>query len=214
MRFIPPAVAVRRAGRVATHAEYLIWIRAKNRSTGAVEAMGLWTGADMRQIMGRDYYGAGNVLRIEPIQSRVGIEVRSYEAGLSVVSPEVETLIRGYDVRLAPCEVHQAEFDDDGNLLAEPQRIFRGWIDGVDFPTAAVGDQSEWVVRLVSDAASLTIHGGDTKSDTVQQRRQGDRFRRYGSVADAEVAWGELRSGASMPRLKGSDMRPVIFGGK
>ena len=195
MRSLDPAVAARRAARVSTHVEVLVWVSAKNRSTGAVETLGLWTGADHETFtiggQSRVYYGAGNVLDVPDIEAGVGLEVRTYQIGLSAISPEVEVLLRGYDPRQAPVEIHRAEYDDAGTLLAAPERIFKGWVDGTPIITPAVGGVAAASLSIVSNARMLTRYAGVTKSDEVQQQRSGDRFRRYGSIAaEAEVVWG------------------------
>ena len=196
MRSIDPAVATHRAARVHTHVEILVWVSARNRSTGAVETLGLWTGADHQAftIGGevRTYYGAGALLEIPDIEAGVGLEVRSYQVGLSAISPEVEMLLRGYDPRQAPVEMHRAEYDMNENLLAAPERIFKGWIDGTPIITPATGGNSTAALTIVSNARMLTRFAGVTKSDEVQRKRSGDRFRRYGSIADATEgpSWG------------------------
>lgn len=209
MRDLAPAVAARRAARTSTHAEVLVWVSAKNRTTGAMETMGLWTGDDhsVFTIRGQDrtYYGAGNVLQVPAIQAVIGLEVRTLQVSLAAVSPEVELLVRGYDPRFAPCEIHRAEYDDDGNLLAAPERVFKGWVNGAPISTPAVGGSGGIALDLVSNARMLTRYGAATKSDQQQRRREGDRFRRYATLPSAStVYWGEEHmrpgSGAAVVR--------------
>lgn len=199
MKTVDPAIAAHRAARVSTHAEILVWIEALNRSTGVTETMGLWTGPDHQQFIvegvARDYYGAGNLLVVPVFQSQVGLEARSYDIGLTAVSEDVELLVRGYETRFAPIEVHRVEFDDDHNPLAAPERIFRGWVNGAPIPTPAIGGEAGMSLRVISHSHILTKYGNATKSDEYQQRRQGDRFRRYGSIRQAAVYWGRKRKG-------------------
>lgn len=203
MRTLPAAVVARRAARVSTHAEILVWVSAKNRSTGAVETLGLWTGADHQDFtiggVVRPYYGAGNVLQVPDIEASIGIEVRTYQIGLSAISPEVEMLIRGYDPKFAPVEIHRAEFDDAGNLLGEPERIFKGTVDGTPIITPAIGGEAVATLDVVSNARMLTRHPGVTKSDQVQRARAGDRFRRWGSIAaEVPIVWGGKKAKANV----------------
>lgn len=199
MRALPPAIAARRAARVSTNVENLVWVTARNRTTGAPEALGLWTGVDHQNFtiagQARAYFGAGAVLQVPDIQATVGLEVRRYSIGLSAVSPEVEMLIRGYDPKFAPVEIHRAEFDDNGNLLAEPERIFKGMVDGTPIITPAIGGEATATLDVVSNAVMLTRWAGVTKSDQVQRKRQDDRFRKYGSIAaKVPVVWGGEKS--------------------
>lgn len=196
MRILPPAVAAARAARVSTHAEILIWIEARNRETGLTEVMGLWTGDDHHDfIIGgetRTYYGAGNILQVPEISAGLGLDVRTVQVGLAAVSPEVEMAIRGYDVRLAPVQLHRAEFDVNGNQLGPPERLFKGWVNGAPIVTPAEGGAGSATLELVSNARILTRHGGATKSDQVQRRRGGCRFRRWATLTQsATVYWGE-----------------------
>lgn len=198
MKFVPPAVQAARAARSGTHAELLVWVKARIRATGVVQAMGLWTGADHQVFtiggQAREYYGAGAVLQVPPIQATVGIEVKRYTLSLSAVSPEVELLIRGYDPRLCPIEVHRAEFDAGGNLLGAPERVLKGTVSGSPIITPAIGGSATASLEVESSARSLTRYGTVTKSDQVQRQRGGDRFRRFSSITKAATTyWGEHR---------------------
>lgn len=199
MRSTDPAVAAHRAGRVATHAEILVWITARHRSTGNPESIGFWTGVDHEvfRIGGQDrsYIGAGAMLDAPDIEAAPGLEVRRHTITLSALDPGVEQAVRGYDPRHAPVELHRAEYDGTGALLAAPERIFKGWIDGTPIMTPPIGGTATVALEIVSNSRMLTQYGGGTKSDAVQQQREGDRFRRYGSIAgEAQVFWGSERS--------------------
>ncbi len=66
-------------------------------------------------------------------------------------------LLRGYDARLAPAEVHRALLSlETGQLIAEPIRVFRGWVDEVKILTGEVGGTGEATVTLTSAARGLT----------------------------------------------------------
>ncbi|MTH62113.1 hypothetical protein [Paracoccus litorisediminis] len=198
MRSLAAAVVSRRAARVATHAESLVWISAKNRTTGAVESIGFWTGADHRVFsiggQSRTYYGAGSLLEIPTIEASIGLEVRNITLGLSAISPEVEIALRGYECRFAPVQIHRAEYDDNGNLLAEPERIFKGWANSAPIVTPPIDGASRASLEVVSNARALTRYGALTKSDQFQRLRSGDRFRRYSTLTQsADIYWGQDR---------------------
>ena len=207
MRYVPPAVAAARAARVSTHVEVLVWILARNRSTGEVESMGLWSGDDVVDFTigaeTRTYYGAGALLEVPDIQASTGLEVRTISLTLAAMSPEVETLIRGYDVRFGAVQIHRAEFGPTGALLGEPERIFKGFVNGAPITTPEIGGTGSAALQCVSHSRVLTRHGSVTKSDQVQQSRGGDRFRRYGTLtAAAAIYWGEKKG-------RGSDAAPA-----
>lgn len=126
------ATAAYFATQTRIRARVLVWMQALDRETGQVETMGLWNGADHRvfTIRGeeRTYYGAGGLIAVDPITSRTGLNVRMQRLVFSPLAPEVEQLIRGYDARFAPVEIHRALFDPDSHALVdEPHRRFKGW---------------------------------------------------------------------------------------
>lgn len=180
-------------------ARSLVWVEAKNRTSGATETMGLWTGDDHQEfVIGgqtRLYFGAGNLLQLEPITMQTGLVVRMHKVTLSPLSPEVALLLRGYEPRLAPVEIHRALFwPESRDLIAAPHRVFRGWIDEVTIPTPEIGGAAQAEVTLASAARALTIPLALKKSDETQRLRGDDRFRRYADVSGAvDVWWGEAR---------------------
>lgn len=187
--------------RAGTIARTLIWISARNRSTNAVETMGLWTGADHETITigaaSRLYYGAGNVVDLPQLTFQAGLAVRIHRLGLSPLSPEVMQLIRGYDVKSAPVEIHRALYSTDTRLLIEePHRVLAGFIDEVDLGTPAAGGTSSCVLGIATSARVLTQDLPLKKSDETQRLRSGDRIRRWGDVTGSvDVWWGAARQG-------------------
>lgn len=193
---IDTAAAFAATGLVA---RTLFWVRARDRATNAEEALGLWTGDDHQEFtiggVERTYYGAGGVVAIDPIVMTSGLTVRSQRAEFSPLAPEVMEMVRTYEPRFAPVEIHRALFDPDTmNLVDEPHRVFRGWIDGIRVDTPAVGGSGRIELSLVSTARALTRTLAAKKSDETQRRRSNDRFRRYADVSGSvDVWWGETR---------------------
>ena len=179
-------------------ARTLFWVQARNRGTGLVETMGLWSGEENRAFtiggVVRDYYGAGALLGLDGIVMQTGIGVRLQRISLAAVSAEVAQLLRGYDASLAPCEIHRALYDPlTGSLIAEPLRIWKGFVDQAPIPTAEIGGESVVDMSLASAARALTRTLTLTKSDAVQRLRGGDRMRQYQDVSGkVPVAWGEV----------------------
>lgn len=183
-----------RAGMVA---RALVWVRARNRATGALEAIGFWTGEDHRDfVIGgetRTYFGAGALLALPEFTVAAGLEVRMHEISLSALAPEVAQLLRGYEARFAPVEVHVATFAPESfALVAEPVRIFKGYIDAARIVTPKLGEAGSASITVASASRALTRGLALKKSDATQSLRQGDRFRRYTDVSGSvEVWWGE-----------------------
>lgn len=200
-------------------ARALVWIRAKDRSTGTEETIGLWTGEDVASFtingQARTYYGAGALLAIEPIVSQSGLVVQMSRMTLSPLAPEVAQAIRGYEPRLAPVEIHRALFDPlTMGLVAEPHRVFSGWIDEVVLTTPEASGEATVEVTMASAARGLTRTLPLKKSDETQKRRSGDRFRRYADVSAAvDVFWGEARARAATAPTAPSPGIPRSGGG-
>lgn len=181
-------------------AKALLWFSARNRSTNAVETLGLWTGDDDQifNIGGelRTYFGAGQIVGVDPIAMSVGLVVRSQRIRLVSFSSAAQQLLLGYDLGLAPAQIHRAMFyPDTGGLVAEPRRVWKGFVDKAPLPTAEIDGEAPAEVVLVSAARALTRGLTLTLSDKVQKLRGGDRFLKYSTVS------GVVRSpwGASMP---------------
>ena len=189
--------------RGAVSHDILIWIKARDRSTGLPETMGLWTGSENLSftIDGevRTYQGAGQLLNIPPIKSRIGLTVQMQTVGLAAVSPEVETAIRLYDSRLAPVEIHVARFDPETNALLGVDRVYKGSIDKAPITTPAKNGNNGGVsLSLASGARALTRRLTTKRSDESQRRRSDDRFFRFADVAGkVERFWGTQRVSAS-----------------
>ena len=184
--------------RTGFNAKSMLWVSARNRSTNAIETVGLWTGGQTQDfVIGgvtRTYFAAGGMLAIDQITMQVGLQVRMQRVTLSPLASEVTQMMRQFDAGLAPAEIHRAMFDTlTGGLIAEPRRVWKGQIDVAPIHTAEIGGQSTVEVTLTSASRALTKGLTLTKSDAVQRLRGGDRGRRYtdltGKVRDV---WGEV----------------------
>ena len=203
MRILDPTSAAYLAARSGVASRHMVHVLARNRATGAREALGLWQGDDHLSLTlggeARTYYGAGALVGVEPIRSGIGLEVRMLQLVLAPMTPEVAQLLRGYDARLAPVELHRALLSlETGQLIADPIRVFRGWIDEVRIRTGEVGGTGEATVTLASAARGLTRALTLTRSEAEMRRRSaGDAFRQYTDIAgEVGVWWGETRERA------------------
>jgi hypothetical protein len=184
-------------------ARILIWVQARNRTTGLPEFLGLWTGSDDRSFTiggsPRTYVGAGGLMGVPPLVSQAGINVRMQRLTLSPLNDTVATLIRTFDSRFAPIEIHRALFDPvTSQLISEPHRVFKGLIDEVELTIEADSGATRCEVTVASSARYLTRTLTLKRSDESQKRRLGDRFMRYADVSgEVDVYWGERRAGAA-----------------
>lgn len=196
MRAYSPTTAAAFASRAPKKPHALVWIKARDMATLAVETIGLWSGADVRAFViagqSRTYYGAGSLLSIDPIRMSVGLQVRQQRMLISGLTPEAQQAIRGYDPRHAPIEIHRALFDpDSGNLLDEPHRVFAGFIDKISVPTPQKGGSKSVEVTMSSAARSLTASVSRKRSDaSMRARAPNDAFRQYATQAEnVETKW-------------------------
>jgi len=160
MRLLDPSSTEYLSAHTGVASRHMIHVVARNRATGAQEALGLWQGDDHLTIaiggVNRIYYGAGTLIGVEPIRAGIGLEVRMLQLALSPLTPEVALMLRGYDARLAPAEIHRGLLSlQTGQLIAEPIRVFRGWVDEVKIRTGAVAGLTVSVIRPACKARLL-----------------------------------------------------------
>lgn len=188
-----------RAGLVAHR---LVWITAKNTATQMLETIGIWSGEDDVSLtvegVSRTYSGAGALLGVEQVIAGTGLDVRTLQVQLAAVAPEVEDLVKGYDTRFAPVEIHRAIFRaDTRQLVGAPHRSFRGMINSIEFPKAEPGGPSACVVSVASETRALTRTLASKKSDETFKAGGGDSFRQYTDVSGSvPIFWGELKAAA------------------
>jgi len=203
MRSLAPEITAHLAARGGLLTHILIWFRARKSSTGAEEALGLWTGADAQVIavggQARTYYGAGALIGMEPLTARAGLEVRQHVISVSPLAPELVALLREYDPRLAPVEIHEWYCNPTTELaVADPVRIFKGTVMSAPITTPPEGGEATCDITLASAAWALTRGLSVKRSDAaLRARAAGDAFRRDTDISGAvECVWGEKRAAA------------------
>lgn len=199
MRSFDTSTLAALSNREGVIARQLVWIKVKNRSTGLVEPQGLWNGEDTQDFVinseVRTYYGLGSHLRVPDIIAEVGIQVRKHVIELSGVAEEAAMVLREFDARVAPVEIHRVMFDlETRTVVSDPTQSFKGFMNKAPIPTAAEGAESTVKVEVASSARLLTRTLAQKKSDESQRLRSDDRFRQYGDVSgDVTTHWGEYK---------------------
>ena len=205
MQTLDPVELAEHERRLGTISRTLFWVTAKNRSTGLPESLGLWDGDDVAQftigVAVRTYYGP-SIMEVPTITGGVGLDVRQISVRVPHLSPEVQNMLRAYDPRLAPVEMHRAIYSLDTNALIGLRRIFKGWITKAPITTGAEGQEGRAEISLVSASRSLTRKLALFRANADQRARlANDRGREYGSTSGLkEVWWGEGKV-VSQPRL-------------
>lgn len=179
-----------------------IWIGARDYSTGAVESRGLWTGVEHRMFevngAARAYYGVQHALMIPSITYVRGATVQTQQVHLGPLRPEVQSFIKGLDLRLAPAEIHSFVRDPSTGVWTI-ERIFIGETDGAVEEESEVDENGETFLTFSMTLVSSARRGTKTlplkKSDSSQRLTDpADGGRRYSDIAaEVKVVWmGEV----------------------
>lgn len=190
-------------------ARWLIWFKARNRTTGLVEQAGISTlDYDMTlNVNGqsRTYAGAGPVLGMPEMTYESGTVIQNQRLSLSILDPNVINLIRAYDSSFAPVEFHIVFFNHLNGEVIGTALAYSGTVDTIHIKEGA---QASCDVVI----ASLNRNGTRTlslkKSDAAQKLRDpNDNGRKYASIAGTvEVAWGSEGDG----NHRRNTLRPFI----
>lgn len=198
MRTFTPAMNPYLAAPGSFRAEVLLWLEAKNRTSGLTETIGFWTGAYHCEFtingVTRLYYGAGNILNPPSVTFNAGFQVETVDVEMSSLTPEVIQAVRLYDPRQRLAEMHRAFFDvSTENLIEEPHRVLKGRVNKAPIVTPAINETASLRLSLVTNSRSLTRRNTKRRSDdTYQVRTPGDRINKYAAVSGkVEVVWGE-----------------------
>ncbi|WP_375553402.1 hypothetical protein [Roseovarius mucosus] len=185
---------------------HLVWVQARRRDTGLVEAAGFWNGLDVRQFTvgeeARNYAAAGSLLGVDPIRGEVGLNVQMHTIRFSSIPSETVNLINIYDLRGAPIEVHRVLFDPVKAVqVGHPVRVIKGWVEEMPLPRAAEGQSVDIEMTIASAARALTRTLALKKSDAAQRRIDPtDRGREYSAVSGSvPVFWGSGKSQIGVP---------------
>lgn len=176
---------------------WLLLLSARNRSSGATERIGFWTGDDTRtfSIDGTDWACyAGAILDMSAPETAAGLEVRSQRFTMFAGTQAVVDAIRLYDASLSPAELHLALLEPGGHGLIGTTLVFAGYIDAAPVDEAA----GTCELSLVSEIQAGTGRSGLRKSDASLRRRDAnDTGNAYADVAGTvPVVWGADHTGA------------------
>jgi hypothetical protein len=172
---------------------WLVWISARNLTTGLVEAAGFWTGEDDRTFTvdgaARTYTGAGALIEMGDLTYESGTSIQMQSMTFSMVSAEIQAAVFQYDTRLAPVEVHLALFDPETGALIGVAPAFVGWVEE---PKVQEGATAKLTLSVASSARAGTRTLASKKSpESLKKRLSTDEGRRYADIAgDVPVSWG------------------------
>lgn len=174
---------------------WALWLSVRDRATDDRVDVGLWNGDDDATLtiddVARVYIGAQSLFEVSPVVEEIGTTVRTQGVSLSGIDDRVEAIVRGYDLALAPAELHLILLHPTTGAMIGYERRWRGVVTAAPLITPPVGGRGRVQITLASGFRGLTAPLPIRKSDEAQQARSGDRFRRYGSISAAVRApWG------------------------
>lgn len=211
MRDLPSAIQAQIGLRAGVKVRVFAWFKARNINTGEIETLGVWNGDDTQVFtvngVQRTYVGAGGIIGVGEMKQYVGLNIRQLPLTCSHVSPEMAQLLRGYEVKLSPCEVHQGHFSTETNeLLAPLQRVFKGWVNTMPYKVGSKTSPGSLTINLVGNTRLLTKTAPLRRSHETQlRRRTGDAFFQDVSITGTvQTAWGSKTVGGSTASGGGS----------
>lgn len=181
----------------------LVYVTAKDRNTGLPVSLGLWNGGediDIDVIDGESGavvtrpYLCGVNLEVPEIPRVSDMTIQTVDVRFSQIAPAIQQLVRGWDARLAPVEVHQLLLDPQtGQAVAPAEVTFLGIVDGQPVETPAAGNEGAITLKLISAAISMLERTNPLKSSYEgQRRRQDDQWGRYSGVVPLwDFQWGK-----------------------
>lgn len=190
-----------RAGAISSRD--LVWITARNRSTGAAVGIGFWSDAGdvsfsvIDALTGSTVtraFNGGALLSVGEIENVSDLSVITVNMEFSAFDPAVELAMRTHDVRLAPVQIYQLLLDPSTGIpVAAARARFVGVIDEAPVTDGQEGEGA--VVRMVaaSQSRELSRVNMDVRShDSQIARAAGDAFYRdTATVGEWDIAWGQ-----------------------
>lgn len=177
-----------------------VWFKARNRSTDALETVGISSEAvaltidvtkpDTGTVTNRVYQPGAGLMSIPPIPSTLKLEERRLRLTFSRLSPAIINAVKVFDVKGEPVEIHRTFFDPDSRLQVDPAHCrFDGFVRSVRIKKAKAGDDGAIYVDIVDHSASLRVNPVKI-SKAHFKARSGDRG---GDHIDAEprIVWGQ-----------------------
>jgi hypothetical protein len=202
MRSVAAAVLAAYAARTLVK-RTLVWITAKDRTTGAAESIGFWSDIGNVSIqvkaglslavVSRDYIGTGGLIAVGKIPLTSDISVRQVRLVCSQIDEAIALAVRGYDAHNAPIEIHEAMLDPaTRNLVAPAEPLFVGYIDTLSITTPAENEEGSIEIECVSQSRDLTRGNAAVRSDVDQRLRSAtdNFFADTGAVGEREITWG------------------------
>ena len=181
---------------------WFFWVVGRDRDTGADAPIGFWSGDEDITLtlaeadgttVSRTYIGGCDLDLPNGIPYVADLTDNPVTVTLSQIADAAQLMVRGYDGRLAYCEIHATTWTG-GALTATPELQWVGIVDEASISTPTVGAEGGISLSIRSEVMSMMTVTNPAKSSSVQQqtRRAGDLFCKYsGTVKTWKLTWYE-----------------------
>jgi hypothetical protein len=183
-----------------------IQISARNRTTGLIVQERLWSDrwdvwADVRNIdTGATetlaFQGAAGMVNMDDLPMVASLEVQELTLRFSAYGVDVDRIFRVYDPSHAPVTLWRGFLNTETRRLVAPaESYFVGFIDSIDLPTGAEGQEAFATITCVSTSQELTRWNPDIRSDASQRLRSAtdNFFEGVNALRDREIFWARAR---------------------
>lgn len=180
-----------------------IWLIARDRTSGAPVAEGVWSGAgDFTAAVidphtggsqTRQFFGSGALISVGDIALVQGITVQTLTITLSQLDAGINDYVRTFDLKQAEIQIFRGFLDPDTRLLVAPATPrFVGFIDDAPITTPKENTSGGITITATSNTQELTRANSDARSDASQRLRSAnDNFYQDVSVVGGwQIFWG------------------------
>lgn len=159
----------------------LVWFKAKNRDTGELETVGIWSGAvaetlpvrrpDDGTTSNRVYQPGAGLMEIPAIPMTMSFEERRLRLTFSNLSPAIINAVRVYKAKGQPIEIHRLLLDPETMRAVAPAHCrFDGLVRGVKMKRAKVGNDGKVIVEVVGHSATLKSNPAKLSEELFARR--------------------------------------------
>lgn len=182
------SITVRSRSDVDTTQTFRFWSGSHDKSIDVIDP---FTGSSES----RTFEAAGANIQMSAISYTSGLVVTPLTIQFSRISDRMGTVLRTWDPRLAPVEVHRVYLNPESlQPIATAQPKFIGFVDENPETIPEPGNEGSWEVVCVPHTQELLRVNPATRSDSDQRRRGAtDNFYRHtADVGQWEMWWGQL----------------------
>lgn len=181
-------------------------IKVRDRGTNAIVSERLWSGdfdvtasvydPDTASISSLAWQGAGGLIAIDAIPRVASLVVQEINIVMESFGADVDRIFRLYDPQRAEVRIWRGYLNTATRVMsaaAEPR--FFGFIDEINWPRAAYGDEAQLTIVCKSHSIEGTRMNPATRSHESQLTRNAtdNFFADAAKIGDRTFYWGKRR---------------------